>query len=152
VGAGGHNFLPPEDSWGAAAVMVSPGGPAHVMFTDRLAEHIPGCNMAFYKWALDEVGRFDPIFRKAGDAVDICWRLVQRGFKIGFSPSGFVWHYRRSTVHDYLTQQAGYGEAEALLVRKHPEYFNFLGGSIWGGRIYSTSKLGVFFRPAMIYH
>ena len=33
--------------------MVSPGGPAHVMLTDRLAEHIPGCNMAFYKWALD---------------------------------------------------------------------------------------------------
>ena len=52
VGVGGHNFLPPEDSAVAAAVMVSPGGPAHVMLTDRQAEHIPGCNMAFYKWAL----------------------------------------------------------------------------------------------------
>ncbi len=52
VGVGGHNFLPPDDSAVAAAVMVSPGGPAHVMLTDRQAEHIPGCNMAFYKWAL----------------------------------------------------------------------------------------------------
>ena len=37
------------------------------MLTDRRAEHIPGCNMAFYKWALDEVGGFDPIFRLADD-------------------------------------------------------------------------------------
>ncbi len=109
TGIGGHNFLPPEDSWIAAAVLVSPGGPAHVMLTDRLAEHIPGCNMAFYKWALDSIGGFDPIYRKAGDDVDVCWRLQQRGCKIGFSPSGFVWHYRRATVPAYLKQQAGYG-------------------------------------------
>jgi glycosyltransferase involved in cell wall biosynthesis len=151
AGMGGHNFLPPEDSWIAAAVMVSPGGPAHVMLTDREAEHIPGCNMAFYKWALDEVGGFDPIFRKAGDDVDLCWRLQQRGYKIGFSPGGFVWHYRRSTVRDYLKQQRGYGDAEALLVRKHPEYFNAIGGSLWQGRIYSPAKFGILFRPPMIY-
>jgi O-antigen biosynthesis protein len=47
AGVGGPNFLPPDDSPTAAAVMVSPGGPAHVMLTDREAEHIPGCNMAF---------------------------------------------------------------------------------------------------------
>src|SRR6266566_2111492 len=112
AGIGGHNFLPPDDSSVAAAVMASPGGPAHVMFTDREAEHLPGCNMAFYKWALEEIGGFDPVFRKAGDDVDLCWRLQERGFKLGFSPAGFVWHYRRSTIGTYLKQQAGYGEAE----------------------------------------
>ena len=152
VGIGGHNLLPPEDSWIAAAVMVSPGGPAHVMLTDQVAEHIPGCNMAFYKSALEEIGGFDPIFRKAGDDVDVCWRLQQRGYEIGFSPSGFVWHYRRSTFQDYLKQQQGYGEAEALLVRKHPEYFNVLGGSIWQGRIYSPARSGIMIRSPMIYH
>jgi hypothetical protein len=136
----------------AAAVMASPGGPAHVMLTDRQAEHIPGCNMAFYKWALAEVGGFDPIFRKAGDDVDLCWRLQQAGFKIGFSPAGLVWHYRRSTVGAYLRQQIGYGEAEALLVRKHPEYFNSLGGSLWRGRIYTSSTFGVLVRRPIIYH
>jgi hypothetical protein len=55
AGIGGHNFLPPEDSLVAAAVQVSPGAPAHVMLNDRLAEHIPGCNMAFYRWALLEI-------------------------------------------------------------------------------------------------
>ncbi|MDX1951939.1 MAG: glycosyltransferase [Verrucomicrobiota bacterium] len=152
AGIGGHNLLPPEDSWIAASVMVSPGGPAHVMLTDRLAEHIPGCNMAFYKWALDEIGGFDPLFRKAGDDVDVCWRLQQQGYKIGFSPAGFVWHYRRSTVRDYLKQQGGYGEAEALLVHRHPEYFNWFGGSEWQGRIYSPAKFGVLTRGSRIYH
>lgn len=152
VGIGGHNFLPPDDSCVAAAVLVSPGGPAHVMLTDRQAEHIPGCNMAFYKWALLEIGAFDPIFRQAGDDVDLCWRLQQRGLKIGFSPAGFVWHYRRSTVAAYLKQQSGYGEAEALLVRKHPEYFNMFGSSMWHGRIYTASKHGIVVRSPIIYH
>ena len=106
AGIGGPNLLPPEDSLVAAAVMASPGGPAHVMLTDRQAEHIPGCNMAFYKWALAQVGGFDPIFHRAGDDVDLCWRLQQAGLKIGFSPAAFVWHYRRSTVRRLLATAA----------------------------------------------
>jgi GT2 family glycosyltransferase len=152
VGMGGPNLLPPEDSAVAAAVMASPGGPAHVMLTDRQAEHIPGCNMVFYKWALAEIGGFDPIYRRAGDDVDVCWRLQQAGYKLGFSPAGMVWHYRRSTLGAYLKQQIGYGEAEALLVRKHPEYFNSLGGGVWRGRIYTDAKLGVLLRRPIIYH
>ncbi|MDB6028645.1 MAG: glycosyl transferase family 2 [Verrucomicrobiales bacterium] len=152
AGIGGHNFLPPEDSQVAAAVQVSPGAPAHVMLTDRVAEHIPGCNMAFYKWALLEIGCFDPLYKKAGDDVDVCWRLQQRGYKLGFSPGGFVWHYRRSTMRAYLRQQQGYGEAEALLVRRHPENFNSFGGGIWHGRIYASSKFGPTFNRPIIYH
>ncbi len=152
TGIGGHNLLPTEDSWVAACVMASPGGPAHVMITDRLAEHIPGCNMAFYKWALDDIGGFDPLFRKAGDDVDVCWRLQQQGYQLGFSPGGFVWHYRRATTRDYIKQQLGYGEAEALLTHRHPEYFNWVGGSQWQGRIYSSGKFGVLLRSPIIYH
>jgi GT2 family glycosyltransferase len=151
AGMGGPNELPPEDSAVAMAVMASPGGPAHVMLTDQQAEHIPGCNMAFFKWALDEVGGFDPVFHQAGDDVDLCWRVQQAGHKIGFSPGALVWHYRRSRVADYLRQQHGYGEAEALLVNKHPEYFNWFGGSIWRGRIYGPQG-GVRLRPSIIYH
>lgn len=151
AGMGGPNLLPPEDSLVAAAVMASPGGPAHVMLTDRQAEHIPGCNMAFHKWALEQVGGFDPIFHTAGDDVDLCWRLQQAGLRIGFSPPAFVWHYRRPAIGAYLRQQRGYGEAEALLVRKHPECFNSFGGSLWRGRIYTTTKLGDLIRPPIIY-
>jgi GT2 family glycosyltransferase len=149
---GGHNFPPAEDNWVAGCVAVSPGGPAHVMLDDRNAEHIPGCNMAFWKWALDEIERFDPQFRSAGDDVDVCWRLLQRGRQIAFSHAGFVWHYRRNTMTAYVKQQRGYGQAEALLRHKHPEYFNSLGSMRWRGRIYSPSKLAGFFGRSVIYH
>ncbi|HHY84275.1 MAG TPA: glycosyltransferase [Verrucomicrobia bacterium] len=151
AGAGGPNLLPPDDSAIGAVVMASPGGPAHVMLNDREAEHVPGCNMAFFRWALEEIGGFDPIYTKAGDDVDVCWRLQQAGHRIGFSPAAFVWHYRRSTIAAYLKQQKGYGEAEALLVRKHPEHFNFFGGGIWRGRIYGPAKIGVEVQGPVIY-
>jgi O-antigen biosynthesis protein len=152
AGIGGPNYLPPEDSRFAAAVMASPGGPTHVMLTDREAEHVPGCNMAFHRLALEDIGGFDPVFRTAGDDVDLCWRLQAQGYRIGFSPAGFVWHYRRSTPAAYLGQQFGYGEAEALLARKHPGYFNFLGGGVWRGRIYAPAQAAVRLRRPIIYH
>lgn len=152
AGIGGPNYLPPEDNWIAAAVSASPGAPSHVLLDDRTAEHIPGCNMAFWKWALEQIGGFDPIFRKAGDDVDVCWRLMEHGHKIAFSPAAFVWHYRRCTVKAYLNQQRGYGEAEALLRNKHPEYFNALGGSIWHGVIYTQALQGIRIGRPVIYH
>jgi hypothetical protein len=123
-----------------------------VLLTDQEAEHIPGCNMAFYKSALESVGLFDPQFRKAGDDVDLCWRLLDNNLKIRFSPAGFVWHYRRSTLKAYARQQAGYGEAEALLIGKHPEHYSAFGGGIWRGRIYSSALPGLLLRRATIYH
>ena len=57
---GGPNLPPPEDSFVAACVAASPGGPPHVLLDDEVAEHIPGCNMAFRREALEEIGGFEP--------------------------------------------------------------------------------------------
>jgi GT2 family glycosyltransferase len=133
---GGPNFPPPEDSLVPAAVAVSPGGPTHVLISDEVAEHIAGCNMAFRRDVLLELGGFDPVYRAAGDDVDICWRFQDAGHTIGFSPAAVVWHYRRNTVKAYLNQQRGYGKAEALVYAKHPFRFNLFGQAKWLGRIY----------------
>ena len=84
-----------------------------MLLDDVEAEHIPGCNMAFRREALEEIGGFDPVYRAAGDDVDVCWRLQKLGHRIGWSPAAMVWHFRRNTVKDYLNQQRGYGKAEA---------------------------------------
>ncbi len=144
AGVGGPNLVPPEDSWVAKCVYRSPGGPTQVMLDDRLAEHIPGCNMAFWRWALGEIGGFDRIFRKAADDVDLCWRILERGYRIGFSPSAVVWHHRRASVKAYWRQQVGYGQSETILERKHPYKFNPWGHTFWAGRIYAPYP---FFRP-----
>src|SRR2546422_2688657 len=95
---GGPNLAPPGDGPIAECIARAPGGPVHVLLSDREAEHIPGCNMAFRKARLEAVGGFDPQFRTAGDDVDICWRLEERGWTLGFSAAAMVWHHRRNSV------------------------------------------------------
>ena len=139
---GGPN-LTPEDGWLAGCVACAPGQPIHVLESDEDAEHIPGCNMAFRRDALLAIGAFDPIFRKAGDDVDVCWRLQEAGYRITFAPGAFVWHHRRQGLRTYLRQQSGYGEAEALLATRHPERFSILGGAIWRGVMYGAGLTGL---------
>jgi GT2 family glycosyltransferase len=146
AGVGGPNLAPPGGTPRDACFAHAPGGPTHVLLSDRVAEHIPGCNMAFYKAELEAVGGFDPLLRIAGDDVDVCWRLQERGRTLGFSPAALVWHHRRTTVRSYWKQQRGYGRAEALLERKWPEKYNGAGHVGWSGRIYArgvTAALGI---------
>jgi glycosyltransferase involved in cell wall biosynthesis len=141
---GGPNLLPTEDGPVAACVSASPGSPAHILIDDHVAEHIPGCNMAFWKDRLKAIGGFNPLYTKAGDDVDVCWRLQNEGDTIVYSPAAMVWHHRRATVKAYLKQQRGYGEAEALLKRNHPEKFQgFQANLSWHGRIYTRAGVGV---------
>jgi GT2 family glycosyltransferase len=152
VGVGGPNVVPPDDAWVAQCVARSPGGPTHVLLNDTVAEHIPGCNMAFRRWALEEVGGFDPTYTKAGDDVDICWRLQGRGWHLTFSPSALVWHHHRNSVKAYWRQQVGYGEGESFLEHRHQERFNERGETRWQGRIYSPLPAYRSLFKSVIYH
>ena len=135
---GGPNIIPAGDGFIATCVANAPGGPVHVLVSDEIAEHIPGCNMSFKKEALKKIGGFDPIYRNAGDDVDVCWRIQQSGGTIGYHPSALVWHHRRNSFKAYWKQQKGYGKAEALLEAKWPEKYNSLGHLAWAGRIYGN--------------
>ena len=137
VAVGGPNLVPEDDNWIAKCVYRSPGGPTQVMLDDQNSEHIPGCNMSFKKCSLDEIGGFNKVFTSAGDDFDICWRLLEKGYRIGFSPSAVVWHRRRPSVSAYWKQQVGYGISESLLESVHPNKFNPWGHTFWGGSIYA---------------
>jgi GT2 family glycosyltransferase len=138
AGIGGPNIAPAGGGHIADSVAYAPGDPVHVLLNDEIAEHIPGCNMSFRKAALLEVEGFDPIYRAAGDDVDLCWRIQASGKTIGFHPGAFVWHHRRNSLKAYWNQQKGYGKAEALLEKKWPEKYNALGHLTWHGRIYGN--------------
>jgi hypothetical protein len=153
TGVGGPNLLPTGDGPVAACVSASPGTPAHILIDDNVAEHVPGCNMAFWADRLRAIGGFDPVYTKAGDDVDVCWRLQAEGDQIVFAPAAMVWHHRRSTVKAYLKQQRGYGDAEGLLKRKHPEKFRgFRADLSWMGRIYTRAGLGLEVGEPMVHH
>ncbi len=152
AGVGGPNISPPAEDWIQACVSAAPGGPSHVLLTDVVAEHIPGCNMAFYKWAFEKIGGFDPEYRKAGDDVDFCWRLQQEGQVIAFSPAAIVWHYRRFTLKAFRKQQEGYGEAESMLRFKHLVFFGPTGTAKWKGQIYGAPRFTWLVNRPVIYH
>ncbi|MBI3878759.1 MAG: glycosyltransferase [Verrucomicrobia bacterium] len=158
VAAGGPNLSPPEDGFTSQCVDHAPGNPTHVLTDDELAEHVPGCNMAFRKDALKEIGMFDPTHRAAGDDVDVCWKLLVRRKKIAFSPTAVVWHHRRSSIRTFLRQQRGYGFAEAHLANRYPGRYNFFGYAVWRGGIYDGVHAGLrregvplLFGPSRVY-
>jgi hypothetical protein len=97
--------------------------------------------MAFRTEALTAVGGFDPVFRTAGDDVDLCWRMQSAGLKLVFSPSAVVWHRAPQSVAAYWNQQFGYGKAEAVLERKWPDKYNFAGHPTWTGRVYGRGTI-----------
>jgi GT2 family glycosyltransferase len=150
---GGPNLPPPGDHPVAQAVAQAPGGPLHVLTSDTVAEHIPGCNFAVRRDWLIKIGGFDAGFRIAGDDVDACWRLQEAGGRIAFHHAALVWHHRRDSVRRYLKQQRGYGRAEALLERKWPQKYNDLGHMRWAGQLYGPGLMRALrFTPSRIYH
>lgn len=153
AGIGGPNIPPPGDGAIADCVSHSPGGPTHVLLSDSEAEHIPGCNMAFRRDRLLAIGGFDTQFRIAGDDVDVCWRIQEKGWTLGFCPAAVVWHHRRNSVRAYFRQQRNYGRAEALLERKWPQKYNAIGHLTWSGRLYGKGYLHLLpIRRRRIYH
>ncbi|GAC1610895.1 MAG: hypothetical protein NVS3B26_20300 [Mycobacteriales bacterium] len=152
VATGGPNLPVAHAGFTERAVAASPGGPVEVLVSDDRAEHVPGCNMAYRRDALRAIEGFDTVFTSAGDDVDVCWRLLDRGGQIAFAPAAQVRHHRRPTVRAYLKQQRGYGRSEKMVAGRHPHRYNRLGQARWSGKIYGGLRvLPSVLRP-VVYH
>jgi GT2 family glycosyltransferase len=148
--AGGPNLPPPARNLQEAVIAAAPGAPSHVLFNDTRAEHLPGCNLAIRREALQRVRGFREQYVAAGDDVDICWRLADAGWELAFAPPAFVWHRRRTSFFRYLKQQGGYGRAEAILFGDHPNRFA-PGGIRWEGALYAGGPVSAD-AHSVIYH
>lgn len=152
VACGGPNIPPAPRNQAETIVAAAPGAPAHVMLNDAEAEHLPGCNLAIRKTALEAIGGFRVGYRTAGDDVDVCWRLREAGGRLRFMPGAMVWHHRRRSFSAYLRQQRGYGLAEALLMKDHPQHFGPTGGARWRGAIYGDATPVLDLAEGSIFH
>ncbi|MBO0745906.1 MAG: glycosyltransferase, partial [Candidatus Dormibacteraeota bacterium] len=152
AGTGGPNLPVREAGLVERAVAHAPGNPVQVLISDDRAEHVPGCNMAFRKDALEAIGGFDTQHRAAGDDIDVCFKLLDRDLRIAFAPQAQVRHHRRGTVRGYFRQQYSYGRAERAVAAQHPHRFNELGQARWAGSIYGgSSALQRLLRPVIYY-
>jgi O-antigen biosynthesis protein len=152
VALGGPNLPVPGAADTEAAVARCPGNPQEVLVSDDRAEHVPGCNMAFRRRALEGVGGFDAGYTAAGDDVDVCWKLLDLGHEIGFAPAAVVHHHRRDTLRRFLRQQRGYGRAERMLSGPHRHRINRLGSARWSGVVYGPVGLPSWLLRSTVYH
>jgi len=102
---------------------------------ERYTDHI---SFALYKKKpVVEVGKFDPNFWCGQDA-ELDLRLIQKGYKIIFTPDTKVYHYKRSTLKALFKQMYRYGIARAKMSKKHPKtlkLFHLIGTSFIFGII-----------------
>jgi hypothetical protein len=149
---GGPNLPYTDVDFVERVIADCPGQPTHVLVADDRAEHVPGCNMAFRRSDLLAIGGFNAAYTSAGDDVDVCWKLLDRGRLIAFAPAAQVRHHRRSHVRAYLRQQRGYGRAERMLTGAHPHRFNRLRQMRWNGFIYGGARLLPTLLRPVVYH
>lgn len=57
--------------------------------------------------------------RDIAEDVELCWRALDAGFDVVYTPSGVVEHSYRTGVREFVARRSAYGRSEALLARDH---------------------------------
>jgi mycofactocin system glycosyltransferase len=82
--------------------------------------YVPSAAIVCRTKALREVGGFDDTLR-AGEDVDLCWRLVETGARLRYEPIALVAHDHRTLLRDWVVRKAFYGSSAAPLSARHPD-------------------------------
>jgi GT2 family glycosyltransferase len=75
-----------------------------------------GCNMAFRRTVLEEIGGFDPKFWP-GEEMLAAFRATRRGHQLIFHSGAALYHYPRQTLAGFVRQMFGYGATRIRLIR-----------------------------------
>jgi cellulose synthase/poly-beta-1,6-N-acetylglucosamine synthase-like glycosyltransferase len=77
---------------------------------------IIGCNMAYRRRVLEEIGAFDPTFWP-GEEMIASFRAMKNGHVLMFNPQAYVYHYPRESLSRFWKQIHGYGATRIRLLR-----------------------------------
>ncbi len=76
-------------------------------------------NFGLSKKAFEKTNGFSNL--KAGEDIDLSFRLIESGFETQLLEKAFVYHKRRTTVNQFFKQTFAFGTARPKLNRKYPE-------------------------------
>ncbi|MCB0933043.1 MAG: mycofactocin biosynthesis glycosyltransferase MftF [Mycobacterium sp.] len=82
--------------------------------------YVPSAAVICRRSAILEVGGFDESM-PVGEDVDLCWRLVEAGFRLRYEPIALVAHEHRTQIWEWLSRRAFYGSSAAALSLRHPD-------------------------------
>ncbi|MHC3438608.1 mycofactocin biosynthesis glycosyltransferase MftF [Natrialbaceae archaeon A-gly3] len=57
--------------------------------------------------------------RNVAEDVDVCWRALEGGYDVVYTPTGVVEHVYRTDVRSFASRRGDYGGSEALLARTY---------------------------------
>ncbi|MFT7898535.1 glycosyltransferase [Tenacibaculum ascidiaceicola] len=76
-------------------------------------------NLGLSKAAFEKTSGFSKM--KAGEDIDLTFRLWENGFETQLINKAFVYHKRRSTIKQFFKQTFAFGTARPILNKKYPE-------------------------------
>lgn len=82
---------------------------------------IIGCNMAFRRTVLNELGGFNPAFWP-GEEMIASFAAARRGYVMVFHSDAWVYHYPRQSLTRFCRQMYGYGATRIRLFRGGVEF------------------------------
>jgi cellulose synthase/poly-beta-1,6-N-acetylglucosamine synthase-like glycosyltransferase len=116
---GGPGLTPPDsDKWektfGAIRTLI-------IKSTNELGpvEQIPGCNSAYRKSALVEIGGFVEDLPTA-EETELHFRIMKSDLELVYDSELAVHHYPRVNLAKFLKQNFRYGVGKGLMLRLHP--------------------------------
>ncbi len=92
--------------------------PARVEAGSRVS-YVPSAAIVCRTDALRDVGGFDESLR-AGEDVDLVWRLVEAMWRCRYEPASTVHHAARPTWATWARQRITYGSSAGPLAKRHP--------------------------------
>lgn len=94
---------------------------------DRCVPWVSGAAWMIRREAFDQVGGFDPSFFMYYEEVDVCFRLVQAGWQIHYSPAAQAVHVGGAATQRYLEEMTiQFFASLAHFYRLHYSRFRFL--------------------------
>jgi mycofactocin glycosyltransferase len=99
--------------------------------------YVPGAALLIRRQVVGE-HLFDPGLR-AGEDVDLVWRLAAAGWDVRFVPTSLVEHHGPVTGRDFVSRRAFYGMSAAPLSARHPDLMAPLQAPVWSAAAWSLS-------------
>ena len=122
---GGPNITPEEDTEfakcvGAVLSFLSKPGSRYGLVANNVMEtyHNSGCNVAYRKSVIEEVGGFNESFITCEDE-ELDFRIKETGGKILYTPDAKVFHYRRPTWQRFYNQAYKYAIGRIQAIKLH---------------------------------
>lgn len=117
------------------------GGAEAIVRPRSRVPFVPTAALVVRRDALKRLGGFDEGMR-AGEDVDLVWRLAARGDTVRYAPSAIVSHIARPTLAAWLRQRFTYGTSAAPLARRHTRAVAPLVVSSWTAGAWALVAVG----------